>query len=85
VVSSIEASEQTGQAATDLLFRKESLFKWVNTLSPKFEIIYPEPDNTILVTKDQLIEIKPQGWKPQDGFNIDFKVNEKGSKPFIIE
>ena len=43
-VSSIEASEQTGRAAEILQFgvdKSKSIFKWVNTRKPKFEIALP--------------------------------------------
>ena len=80
VVTSVEASEQTGQAAADLQFKmtdndptgQADLFTWVTTAKPKFTIVFPQPDNTVLVTKDQEIRIVPDGWRPQDGYEISF-------------
>jgi len=62
VVSSIEASEQTGDAAGNLQFRSsdaDSLFTWVNQRIPYFDIEFPYEDeeadsdnDVVLVTKE---------------------------------
>ena len=45
VISSIEASEQTGQDALDLQFRKVIEIRWLESIRPTFSIVLPTEDS----------------------------------------
>lgn len=61
-------------------FKKNNIFKWSNTVKPRFTIDLPanNPKNVLLVSQTQLIEIIPDGYRTTDsGFRYSFKILEE--------
>ena len=85
VVSSIESSEANN---FDVQFRSGAIFTWLTTVRPEFDIILPLPNlkdgNLVLVSQDQTITVRPDGWRSSDGYRFDYKLYNNNDLEKVI-
>ena len=86
VVSSIESSEANN---FDVQFRSGAIFTWLTTVRPEFDILLPLPNlkdgKLVLVSQDQTITVRPDGWRSSDGYRFDYKLYNNNDLTTVIK